>query len=42
MPANDVIELESGELLPLVRTCVLDVDLDSRRVTIARSFATGG
>ena len=42
LPANDVIELESGQLLPLVRVCVLDVDLEARRVVVARSFATGG
>ena len=42
LPANDVIELESGALLPLVKACVLEVDLGSRRVVIARSFAPGG
>ena len=42
LPANDVIELENGQLIPLVRACVLDVDLESRRLVIARSFAVGG
>lgn len=41
-PANDVIELDDGELLPLVRACVLDVDVVEGRVVVARSFAPGG
>ncbi len=41
-PANDVIELEGGELLPLVRACVLDLDAESGRVVVARSFAPDG
>jgi len=42
LPANDVIELESGDLLPLVKACVLEVDISSGRVVVARSFAAGG
>ncbi len=42
LPANDVLELDSGELLPLVKACVLTVDVESGRVVIARSFAPGG
>lgn len=42
LPANDVIELESGELLPLVKACVLEVDIKLGRVVVARSFAAGG
>ncbi len=38
-PANDAIELESGVLLPLVAACVLGVDLDARRILVARGFA---
>jgi 16S rRNA processing protein RimM len=38
-PANDSLELDSGLLLPLVGACVLDVDLEARRVVIARGFA---
>jgi 16S rRNA processing protein RimM len=38
-PANDSLELASGQLLPLVASCVLDVDLESRRVLVARGFA---
>jgi 16S rRNA processing protein RimM len=37
--ANDVLELDSGLLLPLVDTCVLDIDLESRRILVARGFA---
>ncbi len=38
-PANDAIVLDSGELLPLVESCVLDVDLEARRILVARGFA---
>ena len=39
LPANDVLVLDSGHLLPLVESCVLDVDLAAGRVLIARGFA---
>jgi 16S rRNA processing protein RimM len=38
-PANDVLELDSGVLLPLVGACVLEVDLDGGRILIAKGFA---
>lgn len=38
-PANDVLELDSGLLLPLVGACVLEVELDAGRILIARGFA---
>jgi 16S rRNA processing protein RimM len=38
-PANDVLELDSGLLLPLVGACVLEVDLETGRILIARGFA---
>jgi 16S rRNA processing protein RimM len=41
-PANDVLELDSGLLLPLVGACVLEVDLDAGRILIARGFAGPG
>ena len=41
-PANDVLELQNGTLLPFVSACVLDVDVKERRVVIARSFAPDG
>jgi 16S rRNA processing protein RimM len=41
-PANDVIELDSGTLLPLVKACVLEVDLEAGRLVIARNFGLGG
>jgi 16S rRNA processing protein RimM len=37
--ANDVLELHSGYLLPLVDACVLEVDLDRRRILVAPGFA---
>jgi 16S rRNA processing protein RimM len=40
--ANDVLELDSGHALPLVDACVLDVDLQSGRIIVARGFAPRG
>ena len=40
-PANDALVLDSGLLLPLVDACVLDIDLERRRVLVARGFADG-
>ena len=40
-PANDTLELDSGLLLPLVESCVLDVDLGAGRIVVARGFADG-
>jgi 16S rRNA processing protein RimM len=37
--ANDTLVLDSGLLLPLVDACVLDIDLESGRVVVARGFA---
>ncbi len=41
-PANDALELESGLLLPLVDACVVEVDLEARRVLVNRGFADDG
>jgi ribosomal 30S subunit maturation factor RimM len=38
-PANDVLELDSGLLLPLVGACVLDVDLPAGRILVAPGYA---
>jgi 16S rRNA processing protein RimM len=38
-PANDVLELDTGLLLPLVESCVLSVDLERRLIVVARGFA---
>jgi 16S rRNA processing protein RimM len=37
--ANDALELENGLLLPLVGDCVRDIDLEARRILVARGFA---
>jgi 16S rRNA processing protein RimM len=37
-PANDVLELDSGLLLPLVEDCVRDVDRDARRILLNPGF----
>ena len=38
-PANDVLELDSGLLLPLVEACVREVDLSGGRILNAPGFA---
>jgi 16S rRNA processing protein RimM len=40
--ANDVIELDSGLSLPFVAACVLEVDLDGRRIVVAPGFSDHG
>ena len=37
--ANDVLELDSGVLLPMVEACILEVDLERRRIKVAPGFA---
>jgi 16S rRNA processing protein RimM len=38
-PANDVLELDSGALLPLVEACVRKVDVEGGRIVVAAGFA---
>lgn len=40
--ANDVLDLDSGLVLPLHEACVLEVDLDAGRILVARGFADAG
>jgi 16S rRNA processing protein RimM len=40
--ANDVLELDSGLLLPMVEECVLSVDLDIGRILVAPGFSDAG
>jgi 16S rRNA processing protein RimM len=40
--ANDVLELDSGLLLPMVEECVLSVDLAARRILVAPGFSNAG
>jgi 16S rRNA processing protein RimM len=37
--ANDVLALDSGARLPVVEDCVREVDLEGRRIVVARGFA---
>ena len=39
-PANDVLELDTGLLLPLVEDCVRDVDLAARRILLNPGFTS--
>ncbi|HET8607320.1 MAG TPA: ribosome maturation factor RimM [Gaiellaceae bacterium] len=38
-PANDVLELDTGILLPLVENCVRAVELEQGRIVVAPGFA---
>jgi 16S rRNA processing protein RimM len=40
--ANDVLELDSGLLLPMVEECVLSVDLDAGSIVVAPGFSDAG
>jgi 16S rRNA processing protein RimM len=37
--ANDVLELDSGVLLPMVEECVRLIDIERRRIEVATGFA---
>jgi 16S rRNA processing protein RimM len=37
--ANDVLELDSGVLLPMVEECVRSIDLSTSRIDVADGFA---
>ena len=37
--ANDVLELDSGALLPMVEDCVLEVDVEGGRILVSAGFA---
>jgi 16S rRNA processing protein RimM len=37
-PANDVLELDTGLLLPLVEACVREIDVEARRVGLNPGF----
>ena len=36
--ANDVLALDNGVQLPMVEDCVLDVDVECKRIRVARGF----
>jgi len=40
--ANDVLELDSGLLLPMVEECVLSVDVDAGKILVAPGFSDAG
>ncbi len=37
--ANDVLELDTGVLLPMVEECILEIDLVAGRIAVAEGFA---
>jgi 16S rRNA processing protein RimM len=37
--ANDALELDGGQLLPLVGDCVRDIDLEAGRILVAAGFS---
>jgi 16S rRNA processing protein RimM len=40
--ANDVLELDSGVLLPMIEDCVREIDLAGGRILVATGFAEAG
>ena len=40
--ANDVLELDSDLALPLVETCVREIDLEQRKIVVAPGFDSPG
>lgn len=40
--ANDVLELDSGIVLPMVEECVLAVDIEQGRIVVSPGFADRG
>jgi 16S rRNA processing protein RimM len=40
--ANDVLELDSGVLLPMIEDCVREVDLNGGRIVVAEGFTVDG
>jgi 16S rRNA processing protein RimM len=40
--ANDVLELDSGLMLPMVEECVQEVDIEGGRIVVAPGFADAG
>jgi 16S rRNA processing protein RimM len=40
--ANDVLELDSGVLLPMVEECIRAVDLETGRILVAPGYADAG
>jgi 16S rRNA processing protein RimM len=37
--ANDILELDTGVLLPMIEDCIRSVDLDAGRIAVATGFA---
>ena len=40
--ANDVLELDTGVLLPMIEDCVQHVDLEGGRIVVAEGFTVDG
>ena len=41
-PANDVLELDTGVVLPMVEDCILNVDVTGGRIVVAAGYAAAG
>jgi 16S rRNA processing protein RimM len=41
-PANDILELDSGVMLPLVEACVREVDVAGGRIVVSPGFVEHG
>ena len=40
-PANDNLELGDGWLVPLIEDAIREIDLEGRRIVVARGFLPG-
>ncbi len=40
-PANDNLELDDGRLVPLIEDAIREIDLETRRIVVARGFLPG-
>jgi len=40
-PANDNLELGDGRLVPLIEDAIREIDLEGRRIVVARGFLSG-
>jgi ribosomal 30S subunit maturation factor RimM len=36
--ANDVLELDTNVLLPMIEDCIVSIDLDAKRIVVAEGF----
>ena len=40
-PANDNLELDDGRLVPMIEDAIREIDLEGRRIVVAKGFLPG-